>query len=238
MHGGQLVEYKLELSNAAGASIGLLEQGRGHRPDRAHPLQGGRRTAAQRRSHGKRRRVERRQPHDHLGTGEARRRPRAHVTRSSRRWSNEPVAVLAAEEHRHRDRREPARERIPARAHGRERADGRKQRSATNRAPKRTSKSKARRWRSHPTVPTATIGHRITYTLTVTLPAHVVAYNETVIDTLPDSLDFDEYVGAECKSGCPPKWKSTPTSREITAGSTTRRVVSRATSTTPPHRAR
>ena len=50
----------------------------------------------------------------------------------------------------------------------------------------------------------ATIGHRITYTLTVTLPAHVVAYNETVIDTLPDSLDFDEYVSAECTSGCPP----------------------------------
>lgn len=50
----------------------------------------------------------------------------------------------------------------------------------------------------------ATIGHRITYTLTVTLPAHVVAYNETVVDTLPDSLDFDEYVSAECTSGCPP----------------------------------
>ena len=53
--------------------------------------------------------------------------------------------------------------------------------------------------------PTATIGHRITYTLTVTLPAHVVAYDETVIDTLPDSLDFDEYAGEECSSGCPPE---------------------------------
>ena len=51
---------------------------------------------------------------------------------------------------------------------------------------------------------TATIGHRITYTLTVTVPAHVVAYDETVIDTLPDSLDFDEYVSATCTSGCPP----------------------------------
>jgi large repetitive protein len=50
----------------------------------------------------------------------------------------------------------------------------------------------------------ATIGHRITYTLTVTLPADVVAYNETVIDTLPTSLDFDEYISAECTSGCPP----------------------------------
>jgi uncharacterized repeat protein (TIGR01451 family)/fimbrial isopeptide formation D2 family protein len=51
---------------------------------------------------------------------------------------------------------------------------------------------------------TATIGHRITYTLVVTVPAHVVAYDETVIDTLPDSLDFDEYVSATCTSGCPP----------------------------------
>jgi large repetitive protein len=51
---------------------------------------------------------------------------------------------------------------------------------------------------------TATIGHRITYTLKVTVPAHVVAYDETVIDTLPDSLDFDEYVSAACTSGCPP----------------------------------
>ncbi len=50
----------------------------------------------------------------------------------------------------------------------------------------------------------ATIGHRITYTLTVTLPADVVAFNETVIDTLPSSLDFDEYISAECTSGCPP----------------------------------
>ena len=53
--------------------------------------------------------------------------------------------------------------------------------------------------------PTATIGHRITYTLTVTLPAHVVAFDETVIDSLPDSLDFDEFVSAECTSGCPPE---------------------------------
>ena len=68
--------------------------------------------------------------------------------------------------------------------------------------------------------PEATIGHRITYTLTVTLPAHVVAYNETVIDTLPDSLDFDEYAGAECKSGCPPNVEVHTYKPEITAGST------------------
>jgi large repetitive protein len=48
----------------------------------------------------------------------------------------------------------------------------------------------------------ATIGHRVTYTLTVTVPAQAATYNQTVIDTLPDTLDFDEYVSAECTSGC------------------------------------
>jgi uncharacterized repeat protein (TIGR01451 family)/fimbrial isopeptide formation D2 family protein len=52
---------------------------------------------------------------------------------------------------------------------------------------------------------TATIGHRITYTLTVTLPAEVTSYDDTVIDTLPNTLDFDEYIGSECTSGCPPE---------------------------------
>jgi large repetitive protein len=50
--------------------------------------------------------------------------------------------------------------------------------------------------------PKATIGSRVTYTLTVTVPAQAVTYNQTVIDTLPDTLDFDEYVSAECTSGC------------------------------------
>ncbi len=50
--------------------------------------------------------------------------------------------------------------------------------------------------------PEATIGHRVTYTLTVTVPAQAVAYDQTVIDTLPDTLDFDEYVSATCTSGC------------------------------------
>jgi len=52
---------------------------------------------------------------------------------------------------------------------------------------------------------TATIGHRITYTLVVTLPAHVVTFDETVLDPLPASLDFDEYVSAKCTTGCPPE---------------------------------
>jgi uncharacterized repeat protein (TIGR01451 family)/fimbrial isopeptide formation D2 family protein len=48
----------------------------------------------------------------------------------------------------------------------------------------------------------ATIGEHITYTVEVTLPAHVVSYDETIIDALPSSLDFDEYISAECTSGC------------------------------------
>ena len=50
--------------------------------------------------------------------------------------------------------------------------------------------------------PEATIGHRVTYTLTVAVPAHAVVFDQTVIDTLPDTLDFDEYVSATCTSGC------------------------------------
>ncbi len=50
--------------------------------------------------------------------------------------------------------------------------------------------------------PEATIGHRITYTLTVAIPAGVATYNQTVIDTLPNTLDFDEYVSASCTAGC------------------------------------
>ncbi len=53
--------------------------------------------------------------------------------------------------------------------------------------------------------PQGTIGHRVTYTLTVTLPAHVTTFDTTVIDTLPDALDFDEFLSATCVSGCPPE---------------------------------
>jgi uncharacterized repeat protein (TIGR01451 family)/fimbrial isopeptide formation D2 family protein len=49
---------------------------------------------------------------------------------------------------------------------------------------------------------TATIGQRVLYTLKVTLPAHVSSYNTTVLDTLPDSLDVDRLIAAECTSGC------------------------------------
>jgi uncharacterized repeat protein (TIGR01451 family)/fimbrial isopeptide formation D2 family protein len=50
--------------------------------------------------------------------------------------------------------------------------------------------------------PEATIGHQLTYTLTVTVPAHAIVFDQTVIDTLPDTLDFDGYVSATCTSGC------------------------------------
>jgi large repetitive protein len=68
---------------------------------------------------------------------------------------------------------------------------------------------------------TATIGHRVTYTVEVTLPAHVIAYDETVIDTLPDSLDFDEYVSAECTSGCPPAVSVKTYTPKVTEANTT-----------------
>ncbi len=67
----------------------------------------------------------------------------------------------------------------------------------------------------------ATIGEHITYTVEVTLPAHVVAYDETVIDTLPDSLDFDGYVSAECTSGCPPTVTPKTYTPKVTEASTT-----------------
>jgi uncharacterized repeat protein (TIGR01451 family)/fimbrial isopeptide formation D2 family protein len=50
--------------------------------------------------------------------------------------------------------------------------------------------------------PAATIGQRVKYTLTLTLPAHLTTYDHTVIDTLPDTLDFDEYSSAQCTAGC------------------------------------
>lgn len=51
---------------------------------------------------------------------------------------------------------------------------------------------------------TATIGSPVTYTVNVTIPAQVELYDATVIDTLPDSIDFDAHTSATCTSGCPP----------------------------------
>jgi uncharacterized repeat protein (TIGR01451 family)/fimbrial isopeptide formation D2 family protein len=48
-----------------------------------------------------------------------------------------------------------------------------------------------------------TIGTQLTYTVVVEIPANENLFNTTVVDTLPDSLDFDGYVSATCISGCP-----------------------------------
>ena len=44
----------------------------------------------------------------------------------------------------------------------------------------------------------ATIGTEVTYTVISTIPASLDLYNVTVVDVLPDSLDFDSYVSATC----------------------------------------
>jgi uncharacterized repeat protein (TIGR01451 family)/fimbrial isopeptide formation D2 family protein len=49
----------------------------------------------------------------------------------------------------------------------------------------------------------ATIGTEVTYTVVETIPANLDLFNVTVVDVLPDSLDFDGYVSASCISGCP-----------------------------------
>jgi uncharacterized repeat protein (TIGR01451 family)/fimbrial isopeptide formation D2 family protein len=50
---------------------------------------------------------------------------------------------------------------------------------------------------------TATIGTPVTYTVTATIPANINLYDVTVVDTLPDSVDFDGYGAITCVSGCP-----------------------------------
>jgi uncharacterized repeat protein (TIGR01451 family)/fimbrial isopeptide formation D2 family protein len=49
----------------------------------------------------------------------------------------------------------------------------------------------------------ATIGAPVTYTLRVTIPSSLQLYDVTVVDVLPDSLDFDGYGTETCISGCP-----------------------------------
>ena len=49
----------------------------------------------------------------------------------------------------------------------------------------------------------ATIGTQVTYTVVGTIPANLDLFNATVVDVLPDSLDFDGYVSATCIAGCP-----------------------------------
>jgi uncharacterized repeat protein (TIGR01451 family)/fimbrial isopeptide formation D2 family protein len=49
-----------------------------------------------------------------------------------------------------------------------------------------------------------TIGTPVTYTAKLTIPKNLRMYDLTAFDLLPDSLDFDGYVSAECVEGCPP----------------------------------
>ncbi|MGB0119564.1 MAG: isopeptide-forming domain-containing fimbrial protein [Solirubrobacterales bacterium] len=48
-----------------------------------------------------------------------------------------------------------------------------------------------------------TIGTPVTYTADLTIPKNLKMFNLTAFDVLPDSLDFDGYVSANCISGCP-----------------------------------
>jgi len=47
-----------------------------------------------------------------------------------------------------------------------------------------------------------TIGNVVNYTVKLTIPRNLDFFNLTALDVLPDSLDFDGYVGASCASGC------------------------------------
>ncbi|MGK2932914.1 MAG: hypothetical protein ACSLFD_09135, partial [Solirubrobacterales bacterium] len=49
---------------------------------------------------------------------------------------------------------------------------------------------------------TATIGTSVNYTARLTIPKNLEFFNLTAADVLPDSLDFDGYVGSSCFSGC------------------------------------
>ncbi|PJJ73638.1 putative repeat protein (TIGR01451 family)/fimbrial isopeptide formation D2 family protein [Diaminobutyricimonas aerilata] len=51
---------------------------------------------------------------------------------------------------------------------------------------------------------TATIGERVQYTVTVTIPAAVIAYDTTVIDALPADIRFDGLDSATCTQGGQP----------------------------------
>lgn len=51
-----------------------------------------------------------------------------------------------------------------------------------------------------PTV--GTIGTPVTWTITVTLPKNVRYLDTTVVDTVPDGFDLDEFVSAGCTAGC------------------------------------
>lgn len=49
-----------------------------------------------------------------------------------------------------------------------------------------------------------TIGEQLTHTLTVRIPPNLQFFDATVIDDIPDGLDFESYVSATCSAGCAP----------------------------------
>ncbi len=50
----------------------------------------------------------------------------------------------------------------------------------------------------------ATVGDRLTATVDLTLQPNVVYFDTTIVDTLPDGLDYDATTSITCVSGCPP----------------------------------
>ncbi|MBJ7470925.1 MAG: DUF11 domain-containing protein [Solirubrobacteraceae bacterium] len=60
-----------------------------------------------------------------------------------------------------------------------------------------------------------TIGQRTTYTVDVTIPANTINYDAIVKDTLPGSLDFDQFISHTCVAGCTPG-PTTPTIQPYT----------------------
>lgn len=49
---------------------------------------------------------------------------------------------------------------------------------------------------------TRTIGEKVGYTIGVTIPAGVRIFDGTIVDTLPDGMNFDAYTAVTCAAGC------------------------------------
>ena len=91
---------------------------------------------------------------------------------------------------------------VTRRAHRRQRPDLR--RPATKPRSKTASKCRAPASKRNPTAPPRRSGIASPTPSKSRCPRTSSPTTRPVIDTLPDSLDFDEYVSATCTSGCPP----------------------------------
>ncbi|MFN8149531.1 MAG: isopeptide-forming domain-containing fimbrial protein [Solirubrobacterales bacterium] len=82
-----------------------------------------------------------------------------------------------------------------------------------------------------------TIGEQLTHTLTVTIPANIQLFDATVVDDIPDGLDFEGYVSAFCTSAAARRARPTsprrPWARSPTA---TAPGSAGASATSPPPR--